>query len=106
MQVAGVHETAKYSTSVLMADSDDCIPGYRRLVETVQPHGTVVFGQLFHDGREMMESQDGSLPVALAPSAVPSERFHVMPRAMPVSLIDEIVAVLRGVRAAAAVRRP
>ena len=40
----------------------------------------------------MMESQDGSLSVALAPSAVPTERFHVMPRAMPVALIEEIVA--------------
>ena len=28
-------------------------------------------------GREIMESQDGSLPVAYAPSAVPNERFHV-----------------------------
>lgn len=33
-------------------------------------------------GREILESQDGSTPGALAPSAVPSERFHVMPRAM------------------------
>ncbi|MEO8330137.1 MAG: FAD-dependent oxidoreductase, partial [Candidatus Nanopelagicales bacterium] len=43
-------------------------------------------------GREIMESQDGSLPVSLAPSAVPNERFHVMPRAMPTTLIDEVVA--------------
>ena len=39
-----------------------------------------------------MESQDGSAPVALAPSAVPTERFHVIPRALPVDLIQEIVA--------------
>jgi 2,4-dienoyl-CoA reductase-like NADH-dependent reductase (Old Yellow Enzyme family) len=91
VQVAGVHESAKYSSSVLMADTDDCIPGYRRLVDVVSPYGTTLFGQLFHDGREMMESQDGSLPVALAPSAVPNERFHVMPRALPVALIDELV---------------
>jgi 2,4-dienoyl-CoA reductase-like NADH-dependent reductase (Old Yellow Enzyme family)/thioredoxin reductase len=90
-QVAGVHESAKYSSSVLMADTDDCIEGYRALVEAVRPYGTALFGQLFHDGREMMESQDGSLAVALAPSAVPNERFHVMPRAMPEDLIDEIV---------------
>lgn len=91
LQVAGVHQSAKYSASILMADSDDCIPGYRALVDAVRPHGTRLFGQLFHDGREMMESQDGSLSVALAPSAVPTERFHVMPRAMPVALIEEIV---------------
>src|SRR4051812_38838061 len=27
LQVAGVHESAKYSSSVLMADTDECIPG-------------------------------------------------------------------------------
>ena len=85
IQVAGVHESAKYSSSILMADTDECIPGYRKLVDAVRPYGTTLFGQLFHDGREMMESQDGSLAVALAPSAVPNERFHVMPRAMPVA---------------------
>ena len=91
LQVAGVHETAKYSSSILMADTDDCIPGYRAIVDAIKPHGTVLVGQLFHDGREMMESQDGSLAVALAPSAVPNERFHVMPRAMPLPLLREIV---------------
>jgi hypothetical protein len=30
--------------------------------------------------------------VSLAPSAVPNERFHVMPRAMPAALIREVVA--------------
>jgi hypothetical protein len=42
----------------------------------------VIFGQLFHGGREIMDTEDGTLAVALAPSAVPTERFHVMPRAM------------------------
>jgi 2,4-dienoyl-CoA reductase-like NADH-dependent reductase (Old Yellow Enzyme family)/thioredoxin reductase len=90
-QVAGIHPSAKYTFHVLMADTDACIPGYRRLAEVVHTHGCALFGQLFHGGREIMESQDGSLPVALAPSAVPNERFHVMPRAMPASLIDEVV---------------
>jgi 2,4-dienoyl-CoA reductase-like NADH-dependent reductase (Old Yellow Enzyme family)/thioredoxin reductase len=91
MQVAGVHETARYTSHVLMATDDSCIPGYRRVVDAVHPHGTKLFGQLFHPGREVMESQDGSLPVALAPSAVPNERFHVMPRQLTRPLIDEIV---------------
>ena len=91
LQVSGVHPTAKYTYHVLMADSDDGIPGYRQLADTVHGHGCKIFGQLFHGGREIMESQDGSLPVSLAPSAVPNERFHVMPRAMPLTLIDEVV---------------
>ena len=51
-----------------------------------------MFGQLFHGGREIMDTADGTLAVAWAPSAVPTERFHVMPRAMPAALIEEIVA--------------
>jgi len=92
VQVAGVHESARYTSHVLMATDGSCIPGYRRLADTVHRHGCAVFGQLFHPGREIMESQDGSAPVAIAPSAVPTERFHVMPREMPVDLLQEIVA--------------
>jgi 2,4-dienoyl-CoA reductase-like NADH-dependent reductase (Old Yellow Enzyme family)/thioredoxin reductase len=92
LQVSGVHPTAKYTYHVLMADTDEGIPGYRRLADALHEYDCKVFGQLFHGGREIMESQDGSLPVSLAPSAVPNERFHVMPRAMPVSLVEEVVA--------------
>jgi len=92
VQVAGVHESARYTYHVLMATDDDCIPGYRRLADALHRHGCAVFGQLFHPGREIMESQDGSAPVALAPSAVPTERFHVMPRALPTDILREIVA--------------
>lgn len=99
MQVAGVHETARYTSHLLMATSDDCIPGYRAVAQGVHAHGCALFGQLFHPGREIMESQDGTLPVAYAPSAVPNERFHVIPRAMSAAMIEEIVA---GYAAAAA----
>jgi 2,4-dienoyl-CoA reductase-like NADH-dependent reductase (Old Yellow Enzyme family) len=91
VQVAGVHPSARYTSHVLMADDDSCIPGFARLAETLHEHGCPAFVQLFHDGRELMESEDGTLPVALAPSAVPNERFHVMPRAMTVALIEEMV---------------
>ncbi len=92
MQVAGVHETARYTSHLLMATSDDCIPGYRRVAEAVHAHGCALFGQLFHPGREIMESSDGTAPVAYAPSAVPNERFHVMPRPMSLAMIREIIA--------------
>ena len=79
-QVAGVHETARYTSHMLMAADDDCIDGYRRLAETCHAHGAVLFSQLFHPGREIMEGGDGLLTVAYAPSATPNERFRVMPR--------------------------
>ena len=74
-----------------MADNDGCIDGYRRLAEAVHAFDCKLFGQLFHPGREIMESQDGSLPVAYAPSAVPNERFHVMPRPLTRRMIADLV---------------
>lgn len=91
-QVAGVHETARYTAHLLMATDDGCIPGYRALADAVHADGAAIFSQLFHPGREIMESADGLLAVAYAPSSVPNERFHVMPRALSLPMIEEIVA--------------
>ncbi len=91
IQVAGVHPTARYTSHELTADDDACIPGFTRLAEVAHANGAVIFGQLFHGGREIMDTEEGTLAVALAPSAVPTERFQVMPRAMPAPLIREIV---------------
>jgi len=91
VQVAAVHPSAEYTSHVLGAWDDACIPGFRRLAAAVHAEGAGIIGQIFHGGREIMDSDDGTLPVPLAPSSVPSERFHTMPRAMPVPLIREIV---------------
>ena len=91
-QVAGVHDTARYTSHLLMATTDDCIPGYRALAEAIHAEGCAIFSQLFHPGREIMESADGLLAVAYAPSVSPNERFHVMPRALDLPLIAEIIA--------------
>ena len=92
VQVAGVHPSAEYTAHALMLDDDVYVPGFARLAAAIHGHGTPVFGQIFHGGREVMESYDGSVPLAYAPSVVPSERYHVMPRAAPLAIIGEIVA--------------
>lgn len=92
LQVAGVHDSARYTSHVLMATDDACIEGYRRLAQSCHAHGTVVLSQLFHPGREIMESSDGLLAVAYSASAVPNERFRVMPRELDQAMIDAIVA--------------
>ncbi len=92
LQVAGVHDSARYTSHVLMATDDACIPGYRRIAEVCHAEGTLVLSQLFHPGREIMESSDGLLAVAYSASATPNERFHVMPRALDQAMIGEIVA--------------
>ncbi len=92
VQVSGVHETARYTSHILMATSDDAIPGYARLAEAVHRHGAKICGQLFHPGREIMETEDGTSAVAYAPSAVPNSRFHVMPVPLSLRMLQEIVA--------------
>ena len=42
-------------------------------------------------GGRSWNSEDGSLPVAYAPSAVPNERFHVLPAPLSPGMIGEIV---------------
>ncbi|RNI21314.1 FAD-dependent oxidoreductase [Flexivirga caeni] len=99
IQAAGVHESARYTSHVLMASDDSCIDGYRRIAEAVHEHGTRVFGQLFHPGREVMDRRaDGSAQAPVAPSPVPQERFHVMPRQLRT---EEITDIVHGYAAAA-----
>ena len=58
----------------------------------VQAQGCRIFGQLGHGGRETHSGTDGSAPPAFGPSAIATERFHIMPREMPERLIKQIVA--------------
>jgi 2,4-dienoyl-CoA reductase-like NADH-dependent reductase (Old Yellow Enzyme family) len=92
LQVSGVHESARYTNHVLMASDDASIEGYRNVAQAVHRFGTVLFGQLFHPGREIAEMDGGLLSVAYAPSSVPNERFHVMPRALRAGMIRAIVS--------------
>lgn len=92
LQVAGVHDSARYTSHVLMATDDSCIDGYRELADICHAQDTLVLSQIFHPGREIMESADGLLAVAYSASAVPNERFRVMPRALAPAMIDEIVS--------------
>ncbi|MDM0031779.1 FAD-dependent oxidoreductase [Variovorax sp. J22P271] len=92
MQVAGIHETARYTARSLMATDDDCIEGYRRVAQACHAEGCAVFAQLFHPGREVMETADGLQAVAYSSSAVPNERFRVVPRPLSRAMIRDIVA--------------
>ncbi len=92
LQVAGVHDSARYTSHVLMATDDECIDGYRELADVCHAQDTLVLSQIFHPGREIMESADGLLAVAYSASAMPNERFRVMPRALDPAMIDEIVS--------------
>lgn len=90
-EIVAVHETASFSHNLLKATDRDVIPAYKQMVEACQAHGTRMFAQLFHPGREVLSAWNGMLPIAWAPSAVPNERFHIMPKPMSSALIRDIV---------------
>ncbi len=90
-EIVSVHETAGFSASLLSAASDDVIPAYAKLTHAIHGHGARTFAQLFHPGREILSSPSGMLPLAYAPSAVPNERFHIMPKPMPKALVEDII---------------
>lgn len=91
IEAARAHPSGDSGRPAIRAYDDACIPGYRRLAEACHAYDCKVFGQLSHPGREMTVAADGTHALAYAPSAVPNERFHVMPREMPTSLIAEII---------------
>ena len=95
IEAARVHPSGVSSRPSILAYNDECVEGYRRIADACHAHDCKVFGQLSHPGREMAETQDGTLAVAYGPSATPNERFHVMPREMPISLIGEVVTGFR-----------
>ena len=86
-EIIAIHETAMFSGQLLMALDESCIPHYRKLAERVHPYGSKLFAQLFHQGRELLSSTSGLIPPAFAPSAVPNERFHIMPQPMSGDLV-------------------
>lgn len=90
-EIVAVHESAGFSRQLLSFEDKTALADYRRLVEACHRHDCKLFAQLFHPGREILSSWSGFAPLAWAPSAVPNERFHIMPKPMPLDLVEEII---------------
>ena len=91
LEAARVHVSGDSGRPAIRAYKDACIPGYQRIAEACHHFDCKVFAQLSHPGREMPLAADGTYAVAVAPSSVPNERFHVMPMEMPRALIAEVI---------------
>ena len=91
IEAARVHPSGDSGRPAIRAYDPACVPGYASLAEACHLHDCLIFAQLTHPGREMALAADGSHPVAYAPSVVPNERFHVMPRELPLLMIKEII---------------
>ncbi len=90
-EVALVHPGAVFVADPIRVDTDDCIPGYMRLADMLHGYDCGLISQLFHPGREIVASEDGTAPVSYSASPTPNERFHVVPRPMPVWLVEEVI---------------
>lgn len=90
LEATAVHPSGLLTPHTLAGYRDEIVPALRRVAEAVHRHGTRLFVQLFHGGREQIASPPR--PPALAPSAIPTQRFHVEPRALSEAEIGELVA--------------
>ena len=92
VEAARFHPTGFTDSPELIVASDDCIASLACLADRVHRHGARIFGQLSHSGRVTKRIMGGLRGVAYAPSVVPDHRFHTMPRALPLAMIEELIA--------------
>jgi 2,4-dienoyl-CoA reductase-like NADH-dependent reductase (Old Yellow Enzyme family) len=95
-----IEATATHSTGLLTPHTlggylPEIVPAYRRLADAVHAHGTRLFCQLFHGGREVISASPR--PPAVSASSIPSARFLTEPRELSVA---EIAEMLEGYRQA------
>ena len=90
LEAAAVHPSGLLTGKTLGIFDEVAVPGLARVADTVHAHGTRLFVQLFHGGREQIMSPPRQ--PAVAPSAVPTPRFHVEPRALDGDEIEDIIA--------------
>ena len=86
-----LHESYGFPEAFLYAGDDAIVPGLAELARACQGHGCRVVGQLFHAGRAVRMSHDGSRPVTYSASDSPDERYRVVPRAMTTAMVWEII---------------
>jgi 2,4-dienoyl-CoA reductase-like NADH-dependent reductase (Old Yellow Enzyme family)/thioredoxin reductase len=90
LEATAVHPSGLLTSHTLGGYLPEIVDGYRRVADAVRPHGTRLFLQLLHGGREQIATPPRA--PAIAPSPVPSPRFHAEPRALSGAEIDELVA--------------
>jgi len=90
LEATAVTAAGTLTSHTLAGYRPEIVPAWERVAAAVQPHGTKLFVQLLHSGREVIASSPR--PPAVAPSPVPSQRFHGEPRALRADEIEAIVA--------------
>ncbi|MFW6081093.1 MAG: NADH:flavin oxidoreductase [Desulfosalsimonas sp.] len=88
-----VHESGRISAFQNSAAGDDCIPGLRRLADTVHERGAKIAVQLFHAGREAAGFLKTKNMEAAGPSVVENDPYFSRPyRSLTDREIEEIIS--------------
>jgi 2,4-dienoyl-CoA reductase-like NADH-dependent reductase (Old Yellow Enzyme family)/thioredoxin reductase len=90
MEAVAVAPSGLLTAHTLAGYFDATVDGYRRIAAAVQPHGTKLFVQLFHGGREVISS--APRPEVISATARPSQRFQTEPRALRTDEVEALVA--------------
>ncbi len=88
LQIAGVHPTS--ATDIPVFD-DKVLPFYEQMAARLHAAGGKVFQQLWHGGAAVEHRSLQGFQPPLAPSAVPNPMVGVVPRALTIAMIDELV---------------
>jgi 2,4-dienoyl-CoA reductase-like NADH-dependent reductase (Old Yellow Enzyme family)/thioredoxin reductase len=91
LEATAVDPSGLLTPHTLAGYRDESVAGFAQVAEAVRPHGTRLFVQLFHGGREQITSAPRA--PAISASAIPSRRFHVEPRA---ATAVDIASILDG----------
>ncbi|MBP1948380.1 oxidoreductase [Virgibacillus litoralis] len=89
MEAHGVHHTGLNTPFAIDASNPKIVDIHRNTAANVHQYGGKLFAQLIHHGREAYVSEENNDVVA--PSAVPTERFHIIPRELEEEEIQEII---------------
>ena len=84
-----IHPTGLATAGVYGVWDDDTVPVYREVADAVHAHGTAIFGQLSHLGRQG-NTFTGQREL-WAPSAVPDPASRVVPHALTLREIGKVV---------------
>jgi 2,4-dienoyl-CoA reductase-like NADH-dependent reductase (Old Yellow Enzyme family) len=98
--IAYVHPLGQISPAQNSITSDDCIPGFKKMIDIVHKRGAKIAVQLFHAGRERARVYKAKSKKAMAPSFIENDPYfkeHYRPMTE-----DEILDVIRAFGEAAA----
>ncbi|SMF86224.1 2,4-dienoyl-CoA reductase [Paenibacillus uliginis N3/975] len=86
VEMTGIHPDGRISNQDTGLWSDEHIPAYRRIVDSVHSYGTKIGIQLGHAGRKAQDAEP-----SVAPSAIAFSSRYKMPRALTGNEIEELI---------------